>query len=264
MAVIKIGRGWRDVRSLPSVDLRQAQVDTWIDEQAKLLVASEPSQDAHRALSVAIAEWSHSAGVRSESPRSSSWLTTAAVSVAMALLAVVAVRFVVQLASPVEARVAERLLLQLSESRFAFWINESVFGYPSFLFLHTLGLALVVGLGSAINLRLLGVAARVPLASFRPVVPAIWIGFFLSTLSGVFLFSADAPGKGEHPLFGIKLSLVACAVLLTAVIERHLVRDETNLSPRRVRTLAIASLLLWITAVIAGRLVGYVAEGALQ
>ena len=264
MAVIKIGRGWRDARpSLASVDLGHAPVDTWIDEEAKLLVSSEPSQEAHRALFVAIAGWSHGPSERSDLPRGSACLTAAAVSIAMVLLALVAVRIVVHLTSPVEARAAEGLLLRLSESGFAFWINESVFGYPGFLFLHTLGLALVVGLGAAIDLRLLGVAARVPLASFRTVIPAIWTGFLLSTLSGIFLFSADAPGKGEHPLFAIKLSLVACGVLMTAVIERHLLRGGADLSPARARTLAIASLLLWIAAVIAGRLVAYVAEGAL-
>jgi hypothetical protein len=264
MAVIKIGRRWRDPRPpLPSADSWHASVDAWIDEAAKVFVTSEPSQEAHRALFVAIAGWSRAAGERPDLLRGSSWLTTAAVSIAMVLLALVTIRVVVPLASPVEARAAEGLLLQLSESGFAFWINESLVGYPGFLFLHTLGLALVVGLGSAVDLRLLGVAARVPLASFRTVIPAIWTGFLLSTLSGIFLFSADAPGKGEHPLFAIKLTLVACGVLMTAAIERHLLHGETGLSPARARMLAIASLLIWIAAVIAGRLVGYVAEGAL-
>jgi hypothetical protein len=264
MAVIRIGRGWRVPRSsLAPADFRHAPVDTWIDEEAKLLVSSEPSQEACRALVNAIAERSRAASERSDLPRGSAWLTGAAVSIAMVLLALVAVRVLVHLAGPVEARAAEGLLLQLSESGFAFWINESLFGYPGFLFLHTLGLALVVGLGAAIDLRLLGVASRVPLASFRMIVPAIWTGFLLSTLSGIFLFSADAPGKGEHALFAIKLSLVACGILLTAVIERHLLQGGSGPSPARARTLAIASLLLWISAVIAGRLVGYVTEGAL-
>ena len=264
MILMKIGRGGRGSRPpLHSGDSRLASADAWIDEAARLLVTSEPSPEAQRALIGTVGELRNAVRGRSVEPRGISWLTIAATSIAVLLLAIVEIRVIVQLASPAEARLGEALLLQLSESQLSFWINESLLGYPSFLFLHTLGLALVVGLGVAVDLRLLGVGVRVPLATLRPVIPAIWIGFLMSTLSGVFLFSADAPAKGHHPVFAIKLALVGCAILVTGVIERHLAQAEDNPSPAGLRTLAIASLLLWTAAVIAGRLVGYLAEGAL-
>lgn len=152
------------------------------------------------------------------------------------------------------------LLYQLSNSRFAAWINESdsFLGYPGFLFLHTLGLALVVGVSIAVDLRLLGVAPRVPLTSVRSLFPAIWLGFWMSAVSGAVLFIADATGKAENPLFEIKLALVALGVMLTALAQRHLFGVAGDMSYQRLRLLAIASLVVWFAAIVAGRLVAYV------
>ena len=52
----------------------------------------------------------------------------------------------------------------LRDSGFSMWIRESgsIWSYPTVLFLHTLGLAIVVGFNSALDLRILGVAPRAP------------------------------------------------------------------------------------------------------
>jgi hypothetical protein len=61
----------------------------------------------------------------------------------------------------------EFVLIQLEETGIATWIRESgvLHGYPLILFLHTLGLGTLVGLNSAIDLRLLGFGAGIPLPS---------------------------------------------------------------------------------------------------
>ena len=57
-------------------------------------------------------------------------------------------------------------LASLENSGFGLWVRESgsLWSYPTIIFLHSLGLSFVVGLNVAMNLRLLGVAARLPLA----------------------------------------------------------------------------------------------------
>ncbi len=62
--------------------------------------------------------------------------------------------------------------------------SESVWGYPTVLFLHTFGMAILVGLISAIDLRILGVARQLPLAPMRRLFPLIWIGFALMRSPG--------------------------------------------------------------------------------
>ncbi|MGH7342566.1 MAG: hypothetical protein ACREKH_18940, partial [Candidatus Rokuibacteriota bacterium] len=61
------------------------------------------------------------------------------------------------------------VLALLEQSGLAIWIRESgvLYGYPLILFLHTLGLSTVVGISAAVDLRLLGVAPAIPLASLE-------------------------------------------------------------------------------------------------
>ena len=79
-------------------------------------------------------------------------------------------------------------ILQLQHSALMDWVRESgsLLGYPTILFLHTLGLATVAGLNGAIDLRLLGVASKVPLSSLTRFFPFIWMAFGLTALTGVY------------------------------------------------------------------------------
>jgi hypothetical protein len=128
------------------------------------------------------------------------------------------------------------------------------------LFFHTFGLAIVVGISIAIDLRLLGFATRIPLASMRALFRYLWLGFWINAVSGAMLFAADAPRKAQNPLFEIKLALVALGVMVMALAYRHLLRAERE--PRETsrtgpRLIAIASLLIWAAAIAAGRLIAY-------
>ena len=80
-------------------------------------------------------------------------------------------------------------LIRLEESGFGTWVRESpsLWAYPTVLFLHTLGLAMVVGLSTAFDLRLIGVAPSLPLTPFKSFYPLIWIGFIINAVSGVAL-----------------------------------------------------------------------------
>jgi hypothetical protein len=155
------------------------------------------------------------------------------------------------------------LLIWLSSTSLATWINESetVFGYSGILFCHTFGLAIVVGLSMAVDLRLLGAASRMSVGDVRSLFRFIWIGFWLNAISGTLLFIANAPAKAANPLFEIKLLLVALGVMVMALIERRLwqQRAGSNAGTQRLglRALAAASLVLWVAAIFAGRLIAY-------
>src|SRR5262245_6319051 len=77
-------------------------------------------------------------------------------------------------------------ILRLQHTAAMDWFRESgsLWGYPAVLFLHTLGLGTVAGLSGAINLRLLGVAPRIPLATLTRFFKVIWIGFGVTAASG--------------------------------------------------------------------------------
>jgi hypothetical protein len=199
-----------------------------------------------------------------ESPSNSSWIIAISSLAVAALLTAVVVRSTRLLPAGAESSPSPgtAFLVELSGTMLARWINESesLFAYPGMLFFHTFGLAIVVGISIAIDLRLLGFATRIPLASMRALFRYLWLGFWINAVSGAMLFAADAPRKAQNPLFEIKLALVALGVMVMALIYRHLLRVERE--PRETsrtgpRLMAIASLLIWTAAIAAGRLIAY-------
>jgi hypothetical protein len=154
-----------------------------------------------------------------------------------------------------------QLLSAIENSPFATWVREgsSVFGYYGFLFLHTVGLATVVGLCAMIDLRLPGFARKLPVAPLERFFPVLWVGFWINAISGTVLLAADATTKFTNPVFGIKMLLITLAVVDTILIRRLVIRKPSvgTAVPMLGRVLAIVSLLLWFGATTAGRLMAY-------
>jgi hypothetical protein len=149
------------------------------------------------------------------------------------------------------------LLGQIEQSGIATWIRESgvLHGYPLILFLHTLGLSTLVGLSSAINLRLLGVASGIPLASLDRLFRLMWAGFALTAATGILLFVADATRHASNPAFFVKLVFVLLAVTALALTWPRVFRGQHS-----GKILAAFSLVCWFGALSAGRLMAYIAE----
>ncbi|HLE56101.1 MAG TPA: hypothetical protein VJB15_03395 [Rhodothermia bacterium] len=149
------------------------------------------------------------------------------------------------------------LIGQIDQSSVAIWIRESgvLYGYPLILFLHTLGLSTLVGLSSAINLRLLGFASGIPLASLKRIFPLMWAGLALTAATGILLFMSDATRHSANPAFFVKLVFVLMAVIALALTWTRVFHGQQS-----GRMLAACSLACWFGALSAGRLMAYVAE----
>ena len=149
------------------------------------------------------------------------------------------------------------VLAQLEQSGLAVWIRESgvLYGYPLILFLHTLGMGTLVGLNSAIDLRLLGIGAGIPLESLKKLFRVMWAGFALNALTGSLLFIADATKHASNPAFYVKLTFIAFALVALARIWRRVFCGQGS-----GKLLALTSLACWFVALSAGRLMAYVAE----
>ena len=149
------------------------------------------------------------------------------------------------------------VLTGLEQSGLAIWIRESgvLYGYPLILFLHTLGLSTLVGLNWAIDLRVLGVGSRIPLASLEKLFTLMWAGFILNFVTGSLLFVADATKHASNPAFAVKLLAVAAAGVILATIQRRVFDGS-----RSGTLLAASSMACWVVALSAGRLMAYVAE----
>ena len=150
------------------------------------------------------------------------------------------------------------LLTSLEGSTLAAWVRESpsVWAYATILTLHTVGLAIVVGVNVVVDLRLLGWAPRIPTQSLRPLFPIMWWGFALNFATGVLLFMADATTKAGQTVFYVKLASIAFALMVARTISKRLHQDDGPIAAN-MKTLAILSLLLWTVAIVAGRLMAY-------
>ncbi len=60
--------------------------------------------------------------------------------------------------------------------------SESIWAYPTILFLHTLGLGVLVGFTTAIDFRILGFSSHLPLAPMGRFFRLVWIGFWINAL----------------------------------------------------------------------------------
>ena len=148
-------------------------------------------------------------------------------------------------------------LATVEHTPFCTWVRESgsLWAYPGILFMHTVGLACVVGVNAAIDLRILGVARRLSLAPMESLFPIMWLGFWINAASGTVLLAADATTKLANPVFGVKMGFIALAVVNLWLLKRYVFRVLTLEEPSRVsmagRILAVTSLMCWTGAITA-------------
>src|SRR5690606_41470584 len=81
--------------------------------------------------------------------------------------------------------------------------------------LHSVGLAVVVGLAIAIDLRLLGRFRTIPFSSLRTYFTIAWIGFLVNFLSGAALFTSQATTYVTDLTFLLKLGFVLAGAATT-------------------------------------------------
>lgn len=142
------------------------------------------------------------------------------------------------------------------------WIRESdsVFAFYFILLFHTLGLSLLVGSNAVVDLRLLGIPSGLELRPLKRLFILMWIGFGMNALSGILLLIAYPTKALTNPMFYAKLSIIAGALIVMRRIQTHVFGDESASELSMIakgRVLAIASLVLWVCSLTAGRLLAY-------
>ena len=157
------------------------------------------------------------------------------------------------------------ILLALEGSALGVFVRESgVWTYAFLNLFHILGISTLFGSILLLDLRLLGLARRLPIGDLsRFTVPISRIGFALAAGTGVMMLSTNGSEYVGNPYLPAKFAAIALGLLNVAIVSRlgawraSRVRELT--APER-RTLAVAggtSLASWLTAVVCGRMIGY-------
>ena len=142
--------------------------------------------------------------------------------------------------------------------------NSGVWAYGLVNLTHILGVASLFGSVLVLDLRLLGAWKRVPLVSIsRPTVPLATMGFVIAAVSGTCLITTNATEYIGNPFLLIKFPAIAVGLANVAILSRLTAwssRGTREPTAREARQLAVAgavSLFSWLTAISAGRLIGY-------
>jgi hypothetical protein len=145
---------------------------------------------------------------------------------------------------------------------FSTWVSESksLLAYPSILWLHVMGMGVVVGISTMISLRLLGISPKTPLQPLERLYPLVWVGFWVNAATGTALLMASATKRMVDPTFYIKMVFIFVGL---AVLQRTRSKVFRKLGPNgelpeSARPLAWAALICWLGAITAGRLLAYI------
>ncbi len=154
------------------------------------------------------------------------------------------------------------------------WLESSVLGhlmrdtgpwtYAIVNLAHLLGIAALFGTVLLLDLRMLGLWRRLPLVTLTTIgAPLAGAGFMLAVTSGLGLLSANASDYVGNPFMLIKFPAIALGAANAVIMQRTAAwralphRQTTRAEDRTLAVLAAISLASWLTAVTAGRMVGY-------
>jgi hypothetical protein len=152
-------------------------------------------------------------------------------------------------------------LIALEGSAPAVYLRASQYGYPLVNAAHILALATLFGSILALDLRLLGLWRVVPVQPLARVLPQVGAtGLALAIPTGLALFAVQPFDYLAHPLFPVKLTLIAMAAANALFLHRtagwQAMLSGGPVTPR-LRLGAAVSLFGWSGAILAGRWLAY-------
>lgn len=150
----------------------------------------------------------------------------------------------------------------IEDSAIAEYIRVSAFGYPAMITLHSLGLAIMVGLSVVLSLRVLGFFQAIPYPSLYKLLKVAWVGFIVNFISGGLLFAAQATTYMTDGTFLTKMSLVIIGAILVGILQGMVKKGVTEWTPGRpaptaAKVVAALAIVAWTGGMVTGRLIAY-------
>jgi hypothetical protein len=146
-------------------------------------------------------------------------------------------------------------------------VNDNDWVWPVCEMLHFVGMALLIGTVGLVDLRILGVAKGLPIATLERLIPWGVAGFVINAITGL-MFIAGNPVGGpieylSNLAFQIKMILVLIAgINLVVFYFMGIARDLESVAPsgdagRSAKVVAVVSLVMWFGVICFGRLIMY-------
>ena len=157
----------------------------------------------------------------------------------------------------------DSILEMIQQTSFADGLRTSTWIYPITLTLHSVGLALLVGVLVVIDLRIIGLVRSLPLLPLKRLMLLVWIAFVVNATTGVMLFTTDAMKFYYSTAFRFKLSSIAVGIVLAMLMTSSVLKvadkfDRAEAAiPVSAKLLAGLSILMWLSAIAFGRYMAY-------
>jgi hypothetical protein len=149
----------------------------------------------------------------------------------------------------------------LEHSSLAVYIRQSPLLFPAIEIAHIAGFIVLVGSAVLFDLRLLGVAKKLPVRDVADyVLPWSRRSLIVVVPSGLLLFISQAEALSTNTVFGLKLVLILIAFTNAGIFHRFTFRSASNWStstPPAAKTAAVISLVVWTSVITCGRLIAY-------
>jgi hypothetical protein len=141
-------------------------------------------------------------------------------------------------------------------------VMRTAWAWPIAESFHFLGLCLLVGAIGTFDLRLLGMARRVPIAALHRLIPFGLLGFAINIATGSLFILTEPDQYIYNPSFHLKLLFMTIgglnASLFYLTSYRRVFRPDAPLdAPGRAKVIAAISLCAWIGVITAGRLLTF-------
>jgi hypothetical protein len=139
---------------------------------------------------------------------------------------------------------------------------RTAWAWPAAESVHFIGLSLLVGTIFVFDLRLLGIGRRIPIGALHRLVPWGLAGFVCTFATGLLFLLAEPDQYVYNPAFHLKVVFMLLAGLNASMFYLTSYRQSTAATapadaPGAARIIAAASIVLWLSVIIAGRLLTF-------
>jgi len=156
------------------------------------------------------------------------------------------------------------LMQALQNSALAEWLSVSMLGAPTLIAIHSVGMAVAVGLALIVAMRLNGWLGDLSARQLGRLLDVALGGFALNFITGLGIFVTRAAEYVVSYMFMTKMLFVILSIGTLLLLRERLGRTPTSDAyagaDAIARRLSLASVAFWFGAVISGRLIAYLSE----
>lgn len=146
------------------------------------------------------------------------------------------------------------------------FVNGHAWVWPVCEMTHYVGMSLIVGIIGSLDLRILGLFKKIPIAAFRPLVPFAVAALIGNLLTGIVFVTGTSQGAIfyiDNLSFQLKwvflvLAVVNLAIFQLSGLERRVYATPAGgHAPAAAKGVAVFSIVAWVLIIFFGRLLMY-------